>query len=387
MGKNNKFIIGHIKQHFPVLLLFLSLLFFSCNKYNKEKYIQRLEEKFWKTRKNVERQYLAKELHHAYSIYHLKQPGDTSFLRNWAKLAKEGNRLEQEKYCYTKYLKSHSSADVYRKRGVVNVKLAYYSEASKDFYQAAGLSTGKKQEEDLKNARYYEMIQTHLAHINTLLEKGAPEEKHRLQRAEIFLENGKPNYAKYEADYLLQKDSTLADCYYILARLNIETKQYEKAYALVEKYLALEDKLDKQKIDQARNLKIKLEARLRAKKLKRRYLDNPEKAALLAEIGKQYFYLSEYAEANKYFTKYIAARPDSASGFVYRGQCYLQAGKLENALYDFNMALKKEPSNISARNLKGYAFLLQKDTLKARKEIEIIQSYNGTIIDILKGIK
>lgn len=68
----------------------------------------------------------------------------------------------------------------------------------------------------------------------------------------------------------------------------------------------------------------------------------------------------EVAEGNlsiPQWTEYIQQYPDFTQAYVERGVLLYKTGRMENAIYDFNMALKLEPSNAKALYWRGCVYM------------------------------
>jgi Flp pilus assembly protein TadD len=85
-----------------------------------------------------------------------------------------------------------------------------------------------------------------------------------------------------------------------------------------------------------------------------------------------------------YATRLSEVYPDSIYGHLYRGQVGIQTGRLDQALEDMNRVLALAPENISARNLRGYIFLLRKEYEALQKEISGITSRGGELLEVLR---
>ncbi len=89
------------------------------------------------------------------------------------------------------------------------------------------------------------------------------------------------------------------------------------------------------------------------------------KAADLAEKGR-------YDQAIPLLEKYVAENPKSADGFNYLGYSHRKLGRFDEALANYQMALKLQPQHRGANEYLGELYLEMGDLAKAEERLEVL---------------
>src|SRR5690349_7189532 len=70
------------------------------------------------------------------------------------------------------------------------------------------------------------------------------------------------------------------------------------------------------------------------------------------------------------WTDVIQKHPDFAGAYAERGTLLYKTGRIDNALYDFNQALKLEPNNFKALFWRGWLQLARKKPHEAAADLQ-----------------
>lgn len=110
-----------------------------------------------------------------------------------------------------------------------------------------------------------------------------------------------------------------------------------------------------------------------------------QEAQNLMKIGK-------YGEAIEQLNKYISARPNNADGFYLRAQCYEARGQLENAVFDYRVAIRIAPNDKEIRRASDLAtnkwYAMLEDKISGHKrEIAMDPSVPSNYLEIAESYK
>ncbi|MCC6549375.1 MAG: tetratricopeptide repeat protein [Ignavibacteriaceae bacterium] len=110
-----------------------------------------------------------------------------------------------------------------------------------------------------------------------------------------------------------------------------------------------------------------------------------KEAQNLMKIGK-------YGEAIEQLNKYISARPNNADGFFLRAQCYEARGQLENAVFDYRVAIRIAPNDKEIRRASDLAtnkwYAILEDKIAGHKrEIAMDPSIPLNYLEIAESYK
>lgn len=356
----------------------------SCSDINKNK-IYRLEKEFKAASDPAKKSELANLLHKQYSLYHLKNTKDTSFLLNWAEMAMQGREYQQVKWIYDQYLEiDERNTNVYIKRGRINAGLGYFSSAGEDFQEAAKMTGNIDEKSGLLKLSYkYLSADSIINQSEQQIIKGENIVKNTLVRAEKLIEMNQLTAARIDIEHALMRDKKNPYAYFLFSKFWTESDNLQAAEEMIEKYFTLAESTDTS-FQKAEELESVIADKIKLASLSGEIKENPGSYSKLVDAGIVSFRLKEYEQAEIYFEELIEFYPDSLLGHLYRGQVNIQKGRLNQAMNDIEKVLKLNPENISAHNLKAYIHLLRKEYEMVRKEIDQIRSLNGEPLEILQ---
>lgn len=357
----------------------------SCGEEQSRSKIIELEKQFRSSSIPAEKSELANILHKEYSLYHLHHENDTIFLLKWADMAIAGKEFKQARWIYDQYINIHkSNPEVFEQRGRLNALLGYFARASQDFQTAASLINNENEKNALiELALTYKHSDSVINATEQNIKEGIDIEMNILKRANELINMKQLAAARYDIEYLLEKNRENASAYYLMAKLRYEAGDLEKASEMMDNYKKLRSPGDIFLLA-ALELETSIKEKTELAAIQNRLQNNTMSYDELVEAGAISFRLKEYNKANEYFNALISQYPDSTLGYLYRGQVNLQAGKLDKAMNDIKIVLSKKPGNISAHNLKAYIHLLNKEFDKLEQEVEFIRSKNGVPLEILE---
>lgn len=366
--------------------ILISGVFFlhSCSDINKNK-INRLEKEFKTASDPSKKSELANLLHKQYSLYHLKNSNDTSFLLNWAKMAMLGREYQQAKWIYNQYLEiDKKNIDVYIKRGRINGGLGYFSSAGKDFQKAATLTENNDEKSGLLQiSMKYLAADSVISQSEKHILRNENITKNILVRAEKLIEMNQLTAARIDIENALMRDEKNAYAYFLFSRFFTESDNLYAAEEMIEKYFTLAELTDTS-FQKAEELESVIDDKIKLASLSGEIKENPGSYSKLVDAGIISFRLKDYDQAEIYFEELIESYPDSLLGHLYRGQVNIQKGRLDQAMRDLKKVITLNPENISAHNLKAYIHLLRKEYEMVSKEIDQIRSLNGEPLEILQ---
>ena len=93
-------------------------------------------------------------------------------------------------------------------------------------------------------------------------------------------------------------------------------------------------------------------------------------------LGEAYYYLGDYEQMVKDFTKAIKAHPDNAKAYMTRGYAHYHLRHYDQAVRDFTRAIKLDPKNVDAYVYRGGIFSLLGDYAKAVADINTALKLN-----------
>lgn len=370
-----------------IAMLVLASLLYSCGKSGDVARISALEERMITAQDPIEKSELANLLHREYALYHLHNEKDTLFLMRWAKMAEEGREYEQAIEIYSMLLeRAPASPGVYAGRGRLHAGLGYYGEAAADYGRAGsllpGIDSAKRREYEYLSGFYYR-VDSVISRESQLIAAGNDPRGHLLNRAEQYSDCGYYSAAVADIRQVLESDSTYARAHYLMAVTYMASGDYEHGRQAFETYFSIADPADENFI-KAGEQQQRLEQLVLLKTLERDLASEPYAYENLIDAAVTAFRLKKYSEAMVYATRLSESFPDSVFGYLYRGQVNIQTGNLAHALDDMDRVLELEPSNISARNLKGYVLFLRKEFGLLQQEISEIMSRGGEVLEILR---
>lgn len=375
---------GH---HIYIVMLLMATALWSCGKSGDIARISALQERMSTEQDPTEKSELANRLHREYSLFHLQNKGDTLFLRQWARMAEAGKEFEHAIDVYTMLLdrdpalpKAHAS------RGRLYAGLGYYSEASADYGKAVSLlpvdNTAKRREHEYLSD-FYHRADSVIRRESTLIAQKNDAWVHLLNRAEQYLDCGYYRAAVADIEPVLEADSTYARAHYLLAIIFMASGEYERSELAFKDYFLFADAADKDLTD-AQKQRQRLVQLVQMDALERALAAEPYAYDHLVDAAATAFRLEAYNKAMIYANRLTEIFPDSIFGFLYRGQVGIRRGDLDQAMDDMNRVLELEPSNISARNLRGYILLLGNEYELLQKEIGEIRSRGGALFQVLR---
>lgn len=367
-------------------LLFLALLagLLACGR--EEKAIMRLEQQLAILEDNEKKSETANVLHKAYSLYHLNNPGDTSFLLNWAKMAESGGEFEQACEIYSNYIELDSGRwDVFESRARVNARLGYFREAGLDFAKAARLNREYEKERSVhvNLSEYYMETDSVIMEAGNSIATGENILLNRLTRARRLMECRHYTAAEADISVVLGEEPNHKEALLLVAELGMKSGAYESAQQAFHTYF--ENVSEKgAEYSRAVNLKSELDDRMALRELDTKLASEPYAYMRLIDAGSIAFKLKDYNKTMVYVNRLIEVYPDSIYGYLYRGQVGIQTGELTNALKDFEKVVFLDPDNYSARNLRAYIYLLRNEPELLRSEIEEIIAGGGELLEVLQ---
>jgi predicted Zn-dependent protease len=106
--------------------------------------------------------------------------------------------------------------------------------------------------------------------------------------------------------------------------------------------------------------------------------ERPDDWEILKALAEAYAAGERWAEADKYYSRWLKAQPDRAEAWMARGRTRLAAlgvahGQAEAAVGDFREALRLEPDNYQARLSLAQALLNDARVPEAKKELLVLQ--------------
>lgn len=358
----------------------------SCGRDADISKIRKLEKLFSRETDAEKKSELANILHKEYSLYHLESDPDTAFLMNWAKMAMAGGEYEQARDVYSLYIEiDQKNHEVHMKRGLVNARLGFFKQAALDYARATSLMEENNQKtlRCIELSAFYDYCDSVITVAGENIASGKDIVRNRLLRAKMFMECNHFAAAKADIDVVLKHDSLNADGNFLLARLGVSVNDLALSeYALTKYFMAASD--NDAAYGDALRMRDEIDRRLKLEDLANRLLESPNDYHLLIDAGSVSFRLKEYQKALVYCNRLTTAYPDSVFGYLYRGQIGIQKGKFVDALNDFERVVTIDPENISARNLKAYVYLITDDTEQLKREIDLILSRDGELLDVLK---
>ncbi|MCF8226458.1 MAG: hypothetical protein K9J30_11330 [Bacteroidales bacterium] len=376
-----------MKRYTYILIIALMglALIASCGKRRDAQKIRNLEEKFENEQDVQEKSMAANDLHRAYSLYYLQNPHDTIFLRNWARMAMEGMEYDQARDIFTRLIQNDADdPEIFASRGRVNARLGYFSQASDDFLAASELTRNDRlcfQYVSLSN--FYSGTDSVLNATNVLINEGKDIIKYRLERAAQLMECKHYSAADADVKIVLEMDSADVHALLLLSEIGLRSGDYENSRKAIARFFEIH-KYNDTLTDKALYISKEIDHQRQLLQLEKQIREDPSDYEVLIDATALAFELSEYDRAMFYIRNIIEFYPDSIYGYLYRGQVLIQKGDPGKSVSDFDRVLSLQPENISARNLKAYAYLLmgKKDLLMV--EIEKIKSMGGEPLEILK---
>lgn len=108
--------------------------------------------------------------------------------------------------------------------------------------------------------------------------------------------------------------------------------------------------------------------------------------------GQNLMKIGKYGEAIEQLNKYISARPNNADGFFLRAQCYEARGQLENAVFDYRVAIRIAPNDKEIRRASDLAtnkwYAILEDKIAGHKrEIAMDPSIPLNYLEIAESYK
>ena len=361
----------------------------SCGRDADISRIREMESRFFAEKDPGQKSSLANMLHKVYSLYHLKNDSDTTFLLNWAGMALAGGEFEQARFVLSRFLElDENDPKVFASRGLVNARLGYYKEAGEDYSKAFLLSGG-----NTALAAGYEELSVFYLYCDSVIsdcgKKIALEKDinpNKLRRAGVFMESKHFAGARADIDGVLREDPDNKDGWILLARLGLSADDPVISDSALNRYFSIAGRNDG-RYEEAMKLRNEADAMLALQRLDIQLQKTPNDYTLLIEAGSAAFLLEDYQAAMIYCNRLTEVYPDSIFGYLYRGQIGIQTGRFGDALSDFARVVELDPDNISARNLRAYIYLLMKDEKRLREEIDVITEKGGELFEILKPFK
>lgn len=370
-----------------IILLLMATMLWSCGKSGDITRIKALEERMATVQDPTEKSELANRLHREYALYHLNNEKDTLFLMRWAQMAEEGREYEQAIEIYSMLLERGPELPaVYAARARLFGGLGYYREAFSDFERAAGLlpeGTGKKRAEYAHWSDFYYQADSVIRRASEFIAEGNQSAKHLLNRAAQYMKCGYYSAAVADIRPVLESDSMNTRAHYLLARTYMASGEYDRSRQVFEGYFSRTTPKD-DNYDEAQRQQQRLDQLIQMRELERALESEPYAYEKLVDASATAFRLENYDKAKTYATRLSEVFPDSIFGFLYRGQVGIRTGDHEQALEDMNRVLELEPANISARNLKGYIFLITQDYDALQQEVREITLRGGKLLEVLQ---
>lgn len=370
-----------------ILLLLMATMLGSCGKNGDIARISALEERMSEVQDPTEKSELANRLHREYTLYHLENEKDTLFLMRWAKMAEQGREYEQAIEIYSMLLEREPDlTGVYATRARLHAGLGYYREASSDFNRAAELLPEEATETRAEYAQwsdFYYRADSVIRREGEFIAAGTDSWMHMLNRAAQYMKCGYYSAAVADIRPVLESDSMNSRAYYLLARTYMASGEYERSMQEFEMYFSRSTP-EEADYSEAQRQQQRLVQLIRLRDLEQELRSEPYAYEKLVEASAIAFRLENFNKAMTYATRLSAVFPDSIFGFLYRGQVGIRTGDLDQAQEDMNRVLELEPANISARNLKGYIFLLREDYDALHQEVAEINSMGGEVLEVLQ---
>lgn len=366
----------------------MAAMLVSCGKKGDAARISALEERMSEVQDPVGKTELANRLHKEYAIYHLQYEDDTLYLRDWAEMAMEGREYEEAIEVYSMLLERGGvSPAVYVARAGLYAGLGYYQEAFSDYEKAAEMlpaDASKKREEYQYWSDYYNQADAVIRREGESIAVGDHPAIHHLNRAEQYIKCGYYSAAVADIRTVFTADTANTRAQYLLAKAFLASGEYDRSGQEFETYFSMATPED-ENYAEALEQKQQLDLMSQLDELEGALKSEPYSYQTLVDASATAFRLKNYNRAMLYASRLTEVFPDSIFGYLYRGQVHIQAGDTEQALSDMNRVLELDPSNISARNLRAYVFLLKKDDEAVRQEIREIKSRGGTLLEVLKS--
>lgn len=370
-----------------IVLFLMAILPWSCGKNRDIARVSALEERMSAVEDPVRKSELANLLHREYAVYHLNNASDTLFLRRWARMAEEGREYEEAIEVYSMLVdRDPSLSEVYVSRARLYAGLGYYREASADYNKAVVLLSAKSTEKSREYkywADYYHKADAVIRAEGEFIADGDNRSTHLLNRAAQYYECGYYSAAVADIRPVLEADSANARALYLLAMNFLASGEYDRSSQEFERYFSLADPADPYYMEAEKQQK-RLVQLVQLQTLELALESEPYSYQHLVDASAAAFRLQKYNKAMIYATRLSEVFPDSIFGYLYRGQVHIQSGSPEQALGDMDRVLELDTSNISARNLRAYVFLLDKDYNALQQEINEIISRGGTLLEVLR---
>jgi len=86
-----------------------------------------------------------------------------------------------------------------------------------------------------------------------------------------------------------------------------------------------------------------------------------------------YVNAKEYKKAIPLFLEVVGGDSQNADAYNYLGYSYRQIGKLDDALVNYNLALKIDPNHKGANEYLGELYLMKKDLPKAEEHLQVLK--------------
>lgn len=376
------------KLHIGYSYLFLLvgfILLHSCSDMPSVREIRSAEKRYERSTDPQEKSELANTLHRLYSLYYVDDPVDTLFLRQWAGMAVSGQEYEESARIYSMMLeRGISGAYIYGEYGKILARLGYFAEAGEVFTKAGEQSADAAQADQYRElCAFYAKTDSILHLCSEMIRKDDAPEDFLLKRSRQLLLCRHYSAAASDANRILASDSLNVPSVLLLARIHLESGNTPEAHESLR--MITPENINDERVYQEYTLLLrKADLYAEAEELVGELVRNPTSYDRLVKLTAVYFELKDYQSASGYANAMIQYHPDSIRGYLYRGQLLIQTGDPALAISDFNQAIRLQPDNISARNLKAYCYLLQGETDKLRSEVDIIESLGGEVLEVLK---
>lgn len=102
----------------------------------------------------------------------------------------------------------------------------------------------------------------------------------------------------------------------------------------------------------------------------------PKQHEVMLEIADAYMLKDEPDEAMKFYNRYINKNPESAKGFIARGNAFHRFGNIQDAIIDLTIATEMDTTDVTAYKSLGYVFFSQKDMNNALINYQKAESIN-----------
>ncbi len=197
-------------------------------------------------------------------------------------------------------------------------------------------------------------------------------------KGEILELLGQPDSAIVQHEKALQRRSNFPEVWEQLARLYLQTQQYQKAIRILNNLIeAYPDSLDL-RLQMAEGYLGNHQPRMSMQQLniyRNRGGKSPEFYRL---EGETYFYLGEYRKAREDLSRYVTHNPNDTRVLKELGYACLKTGDAELGMHYLSQALQKNRQDPEIYLYRAYYFQLRHKLPDARDQIQIALQIDST---------